>query len=367
MKNFPISITPEIREILAAGAPVAIGVSGGKDSGAVALRLHDYLKEIGHTGPKVLIHSDLGVVEWRESLPVCQRLAARIGWELIVVRRSAGDLMDRWEKRWQNNVARYESLSCVKLILPWSTPAMRFCTSELKTDIICSALKKRFPGEKILSVTGVRHDESASRAKMSCCQVQPKLTKKGVTGWNWNPIIEWPTDKVFAYLALKQEPLHEAYTIYRCSRVSCAFCIMAAFCDLQAASACVDNHSLLRRTVRLEIASTFAFQGSRWLGDVAPHLLSARMAEELKMAKQAAQIRIAAEARLSKHLFYVKGWPLAVPTMEEATLIADVRREVSTVLGLKGTFITPGSIRERYADLLKARQKKLATRFEAAA
>jgi hypothetical protein len=38
-------------------------------------------------------------------------------------------MLDRWEKRWQNNVSRYEDLSCVKVILPWSTPQMRFCTS----------------------------------------------------------------------------------------------------------------------------------------------------------------------------------------------------------------------------------------------
>ena len=43
----------------------------------------------------------------------------------IVVRRAAGDMMDRWLKRWSNNLARYVNLNCVKLILPWSTPSMR--------------------------------------------------------------------------------------------------------------------------------------------------------------------------------------------------------------------------------------------------
>jgi hypothetical protein len=49
-------------------------------------------------------------------------------WNLHTTRRAAGGMMERWEKRWSNNVTRYENLECVKLILPWSTPAMRYCT-----------------------------------------------------------------------------------------------------------------------------------------------------------------------------------------------------------------------------------------------
>ena len=37
-----------------------------------------HLDRIGHTGPRLLIHADLGSVEWRDSLPTCERLAARL-------------------------------------------------------------------------------------------------------------------------------------------------------------------------------------------------------------------------------------------------------------------------------------------------
>jgi PP-loop superfamily ATP-utilizing enzyme len=50
-------------------ASVAIRVSGGKDSSAVAIRIIDYLGQIGDAGQRVLIHSDPGRVEWRQSLP----------------------------------------------------------------------------------------------------------------------------------------------------------------------------------------------------------------------------------------------------------------------------------------------------------
>ncbi|MDX5929736.1 hypothetical protein [Acidiphilium acidophilum] len=123
--DHPIALTQEICRLLAASAAVAVGVSGGKDSGAVAIAVDRHLRTIDHAGPRILIHADLGRVEWQDSLPACRRLAGALGWELVVVRRKAGDLLHRWEARWTNNVARYASLECVQMILPWSTPALR--------------------------------------------------------------------------------------------------------------------------------------------------------------------------------------------------------------------------------------------------
>ena len=354
-----VSITPEIKAELDAGAVVAIGVSGGKDSSAVAIRLVEYLDEIGHSGPRVLVHSDLGRVEWAESLPVCERLAARLKMELMVVRRNAGDLMARWETRWNNNVERYTNLSCVKVILPWSTPSMRFCTSELKTSVISASLVKRFPKQTILSVTGVRHDESACRAKMPAVQVQPKLCRKGVTGYNWNAIIGWKTEEVYAYLGEKNEPLHEAYSVYGASRVSCSYCFMASLADLQAATRCESNHPVYRNMVELEIKSSFAYQGNRWLGDVAPHLLTAESREGLIKAKANAAIRVEAEARLPKHLLYTAGWPTSIPTYDEAALLAEVRLVVARTLGLGDIgCTTPREVQDRYIELMQLAEIK---------
>lgn len=106
--------------------------------------------------------------------PKCEELASATGWELAVVRREAGGMMERWEGRWENNVRRYADLSCVKLILPWSTPSMRFCTSELKSAVIASYLKKRFPGRNIINVTGIRRQESPSRSKMPVSKVDTR-------------------------------------------------------------------------------------------------------------------------------------------------------------------------------------------------
>src|ERR1044071_8732643 len=170
-----IAVAPDVTEALKDGATVAIGGAGGNDSAAAAFATTDYLNEMGHQGPRILIHSDLGRVEWRQSLSVCEGLAEHVGLNLMVVRRDRGDLLDRWHVRWENNVRRYAELSCVKLIMPWSTASMRFCTSELKTSIICRALVQRFPGQTILSATGIRRQESPNRAKAPVAKQQPKL------------------------------------------------------------------------------------------------------------------------------------------------------------------------------------------------
>lgn len=163
-----------------------------------------------------------------------------------------------------------------------------------------------------------------------------------------------------AYLEEKNEPLHEAYRVFGLTRVSCVWCIMSSMPDMLAAATCPDNHDLYRRMVELEITSTFAFQGNRWLGDVAPQLLAQETRDRLARAKEAAEIRAEAEARIPKHLLYVSGWPTVMPTREEAELIIEVRAQVSTALGLTSRFTTTESILARYTELMEERQEKLA-------
>ncbi|MEO7716339.1 MAG: phosphoadenosine phosphosulfate reductase family protein [Capsulimonas sp.] len=349
----PISVDPEVRELLGLNAPVAMGISGGKDSAAVAFATCDYLDNIGHTGPRLLIHSDLGAVEWRDSLPACERLADHLGVELAVVRRPAGGMMERWESRWKANVDRYVNLKCVKMILPWSTPSMRFCTSELKTDVICRELVRRFPGRAILSVSGIRAEESARRALAPISKPQKKLENKthGTRGLDWHSILTWSKADVFAYLRAKGFPLHEAYTAYGCSRVSCTFCIMAAAADLRAAATCADNAEIYGRMCELEISSTFSFQEGGWLSDVAPHLLTRDQLRRLPRAKSAAKLREKAESIIPAHLLYTKGWPTCIPTQAEAELLCTVRQTVAATLGIEVLYTEPAGLIGRYEEL----------------
>lgn len=338
--------TPEIDALIASGAPVAIGVSGGKDSQAAALATVAYLDSKGHTGPRVLVHSDLGVVEWDASLPICEALAVHLGIELIVVRRKAGDLMDRWEARWQSSLRRYINLETVALVLPWSTPSMRFCTSELKTHVIRAELRRRFKGRPFINVTGVRREESAARQK----SLPFSLDADGNA--NWRPILDWKETEVFAFIAERDLPVHEAYTDFGMSRVSCRFCIMSSAADLIAASAVPESHDLLRRMVDLEIASTFAFQGNKWLGDLRPDVLGADRTSSHQDAKVRALKRVAIESVITKGMRYVKGWPTRMLTDAEALVLAGARRRIGDLLKIQPLYLDVAAIHGRYADLM---------------
>jgi 3'-phosphoadenosine 5'-phosphosulfate sulfotransferase (PAPS reductase)/FAD synthetase len=367
--NYPLAISLEIAEQLATNAPVALSTSGGKDSSAMTLAVSTYLDEIGHRGPRLLIHSDLGRIEWKESLPMCQRLADRVGMELVVVKRQAGDLLDRWRVRWSNNCERYASLSCVKMILPWSTACMLFCRSELKAAIICRDLVERFPQQIILNASGIRRDESTTRAKAPIWSPQARLTSQTyqTTGLDWHPILEWNLEQVFAYHQVRDFPLHEAYTRFLMSRVSCSFCILAGLADLIASTTCPDNHAIYRELVAIEILSSYSFQETRWLGDIAPHLLSEEMRAGLQEAKQRSARRSAAESRIPKHMLYSKGWPTSRPTYDEAQVLAEVRTDVAEILGLVIQYTNPDAILDRYDELIEqkhlqdeAKERKLA-------
>jgi 3'-phosphoadenosine 5'-phosphosulfate sulfotransferase (PAPS reductase)/FAD synthetase len=358
--RFEVATTPEIEAMLARNAVVAIGVSGGKDSNATAIATAEYLKRIGHKGPKVLIHAHLGRIEWRDSYPNCERLAERLGWSLMVVSRKKGDMIDRWVERWANNVNRYARLGCVSLISPWSSSQWRFCTSELKTAVICQALTSKYKGREIISVTGIRRSESDGRKDAPISKRNELLDRKGkgTTGVNWNNIALWTLDEVFEYLELRNMPLHQAYTEYGTSRVSCCYCVLGAQPDLHKATKAEETHQVYRTLVGVELVSTFSFQSGYWLADKAPHLLDADALAILPGRKQAGELRLAAEMRIPEHLKYVKGWPTCIPTPEDAALLAEVRRQVSGLVGIKIEYITAGDVRDRYAELIKLKEGK---------
>jgi 3'-phosphoadenosine 5'-phosphosulfate sulfotransferase (PAPS reductase)/FAD synthetase len=358
VERFSIEVPSEVANVLAAGAPVFVGVSGGRDSQALAYRVCAHLDDIGHPGRRFLIHADLGRVDWRDSLPVCERLAHRLGVELIVVRRNAGDMMDRWLSRWTANVARYANLECVKLILPWSTAAQRFCTAELKSQVIAREMRRRFPEGDVVSAVGIRREESAKRARMPAWKQDERTTRKRGAGHTWNPILGWRRGDVNDYVRIRGDELHEAYRLYGSTRVSCAFCVLGSEHDLRASSNCTDNQAIYREMVALEATSTFSFQSHRWLGDVAPDLLDAGLRARLQEAKERARLRMSAEARLPEHLLFVKGWPTVLPAPGEAALIAEVRRDVAHAVGLQVHHTDRDAVLVRYRELMAVARAK---------
>jgi hypothetical protein len=127
---------------------------------------------------------------------------------------------------------------------------------------------------------------------------------------------------------------------------------MASEADMKAAASCVSNQDVFRAMVDLEIASTFAFQGSRWLADMAPHLLTPEQVVGVALAKEKALERRRLEALIPKHLLYVKGAPESLPTPAEARLIAGVRLAMGQLLGIEPLHTDADSVMARYRECM---------------
>lgn len=339
-----IDIDQSVEELLSKKAVLAVNVSGGKDSHALAWAMHKNFES--YAGPKLLIHADLGLVEWEDSLANCERLSARIGWPLVVVKRAAGGMMERWEARWESSVRRFLDLEVSQVILPWSTPALRFCTSELKTAPISAYLKKRYAWP-IISATGVRGQESASRSKQPVSSAAPRLRDGDLA---WRPLLSWTVEDVWEAIGESGVAAHDAYQTWQASRVSCVFCIMSSEADLRAGVAVPAHRELYRRMTNLEVASGFSFQSNRWLSDLAPDLLDFPESK-LKEAKLLAKTREEIQKSMPASGRLTNGKASAVPGRHDCVVIAAARRSICQLYGWKQTYCDAESVAARYKEL----------------
>ncbi|WP_375454835.1 phosphoadenosine phosphosulfate reductase family protein [uncultured Methylobacterium sp.] len=357
---FTVATDDAVRAAAAAGAVFVFNLSGGKDSGALSHAGMAWLDSVGHPrSRRHAIHADLGRAEWRSTPDTVAATAAHLGLPLIVVRRGAGDLVARWEKRFANAKARYADLATYNLIGPWSQANKRFCTSELKAQVIGPEMARRFRGQTVVQVLGLRRTESANRAATAVSQPDTRFAKLGNRHGTamrlWHPGVDWTTDEVFACHAQHGIPLHEAYTVYGSSRLSCAFCVLGSAPDLAAAADAAGNRPLFRHLVDLEATSTFSFQPNRWLADVAPQQLPAGLAADIARAKRDAAERRAVEGAMPPGLRYFKGWPPRMPTHDEAAAIVAARRPILGRHGLPNLFPTAASVSARFERLLAAK------------
>ncbi len=358
--GLPLTFDDTVTAALRQNPWIVYNLSGGKDSGAASHAVNAFLDGIGHPrAQRLAIHADLGRIEWRATAETVAATAAHLGVPLVVVRRNAGDLIARWETRFANAKLRYEALETYRLIAPWSHASQRFCTSELKAQVMGPALAKRLRGETVIQVIGIRREESAGRAKAPVSSLDlrhaPPGNAAGTRMVLWNPILEATTGAVFATHETFGIPLHEAYRIYGSTRLSCAYCVLGSEHDLAASASCTDNQEVYRHLVGIEAGSTFSFQPNRWLGDVAPHLLTPGLVADLARGKAAGIERQRLEAGLPKALAYAKAWPARVPDREEAGIIADVRRVILAQHRLLDRYPDAEAVRDRFAALIATR------------
>lgn len=358
-----IARDPMIDAALRDGARVVFNLSGGKDCGAVSALTMLYLDSIGHPRDlRMAIHADLGRAEWQSTPAQVEAQAAALGIPLTVVRANAGDLVDRFENRWQLGLDAYADMLLYNLRGPWASPSLKFCQSEKKIQVMGPHLARRFKGETIINVVGIRREESTGRKNAPVAKADTRFAKEGNRAGTrmllWHPGVEMLVDEVFDANRRHGIPLAESYG-YGSTRHSCAFCIMGSENDLTASTKAPGNHPLYRHyVVELEIPSGFSFQAGRWLGDVAPELLSRAERADLAGAKALAAERRQLEASLPARHRYQDGWPLYLPTIVEADKIAEVRLRLLSLYGLPNHYPTGAAVQDRFAELLALKAAK---------
>lgn len=359
-----VAIDGLVLDAVARGAWFGFNLSGGKDSTACAQAGTALLDQLGHPrSRRIAIHADLGRAEWRSTPATVAAVAEHLGLPLVVVRRSAGDMVARWEQRFANGCRRYEDLKLYHMIGPWSSASLRFCTSELKAQVIGPELARRHRGEAIVSVIGLRRGESAARRDTPISRLDPRFAKPGNKAGtrmiSWHPLVDWSAQDVFACHDRHHLPLHEAYRCHGASRLSCAFCVLASGHDLVAASRAAGNLDLYRHLAAMEASSTFSFQPGRWLADVAPQLLPSSLAHDIALAKRDAAARRAIEAAMPAGLRFVKGSPARLPSKAEAHQIAEARTMLLARHGLENRYPDARAIRQRFAEFLDTGDRRL--------
>jgi len=257
----------KIKRLVKQGAIFFVSHSGGKDSQAQ----YAYINKHVPTNQIIVIHSDLGKVEWTG---VQKHINATIVHPLhVVVQNETKDFLEM-----------------VRLRGMFPSPLYRQCTNDLKVGPINKLIRKIMKEkESLLGVncTGIRADESGPRKKKILAMVEEtglamtynkKLTifdrndcpegnldKKGRVKrlkdytspkagkrivHDWLPIADWTTNEVFqAIHAVGQRP-HWAYEAGM-TRLSCCFCIMGNKSDLRTSAK--HNGVLLREIVALEV------------------------------------------------------------------------------------------------------------------
>ncbi|MGI5137794.1 MULTISPECIES: phosphoadenosine phosphosulfate reductase family protein [unclassified Streptomyces] len=194
----------------------------------------------------VVVHADLGRVEWGGTKELAAEQARLLGVRFEVVRAKGADLLERVVLRYAQLKAKAEEEAIkagkdpttVKVPPAWPSSSARWCTSDVKRTPI-RTLYTRLTGElshlgrpvRILACIGQRAAESDSRAKLAPVEIDRAASngKRHIT--TWRPIHGRSDTAVWREIARSGLPYHEAYD-WGNLRLSCMFCVLGCVGDL---------------------------------------------------------------------------------------------------------------------------------------
>lgn len=225
-----IQLPGTIERLLDDGALFVINHSAGKDSQAMTLALRGLIP----AQQMVVVHADLGEVEWAGNLDHISRTIGDL--PLHICRNENKTFLEMVERRGM-----------------WPSASTRQCTSDLKRGPIertVRAILAESPAfcGRVVNCMGIRAEESPARARQQPLRYNERNSKAGRSWYDWLPIFDWTCEEVFSAIEAAGQRPHPAYGLGM-SRLSCVFCILASKGDLRVAGA--HNPDLYRRYVRL--------------------------------------------------------------------------------------------------------------------
>lgn len=230
-------IAAEILALVKKGALFVVNHSAGKDSQAMLIFLRRWVP----ARQLLVVHADLGEVEWPGNVEHIQRYASDLPF--IIAKPVRGFL-----KMVEDRYARRPDVPS------WPSASTRQCTSDLKRGPIEREVRRyllahpEFEG-RVVNCMGMRAAESPARAKLTTFKRNNKNSVAGREWYDWLPIHDLSTLEVFAMIAEAGQEAHPIYALGM-SRLSCVFCVMASTADLSTAARL--NPALYVTYVRLE-------------------------------------------------------------------------------------------------------------------
>lgn len=207
---------------------IFVNHSGGKDSQAMMA----YIMTLGFKGEIVVVHSDLGEMEWEPMHHFIQ--ANSFGLPVHVVKPEL-DFFQLCRK--------YNRLP---------SGLARFCTSELKTRPISKFIKEYMASKgytKAVNAIGIRAEESPARAKKEPFK-KSKISTKAHNIIEWFPIFDMKIGDVWFEIKKAGQQPHPIYS-KGFSRLSCVFCVFGRIEEHKKAAQM--RPELFQKMVQLEV------------------------------------------------------------------------------------------------------------------
>ncbi|MEU3137001.1 phosphoadenosine phosphosulfate reductase family protein [Streptomyces sp. NPDC006854] len=241
----PSTTVPD--ELIEEADRVVISSSGGKDSQAQTSYVVRRADALGMLDKVVVVHADLGRVEWEGTRELAEEQARLLGVPRFeVVQAQGSDLLERVGIRYaklkakaeREALERGEDPATAKVAPAWPSSSARWCTPDAKRGPI-RTLYTRLTAElghlgrpvRILECIGQRAAESTQRAQLAEVEVNRSASngKRHIT--TWRPIHSWSDGLVWREIADSGLPYHPAYD-WGNRRLSCVFCVLGCVSDL---------------------------------------------------------------------------------------------------------------------------------------